>query len=283
MMGAFTERSAEITAASGGITHGQSEKNLVEAAKCGQTRAFEILSERYRQQLLRAARRITRSNEDAEDAVQDSLLSAFVHLRDFDGRSSFGTWLTRIAINSALMNLRKKRTSREIATDYSDESGGDSLRYEVADWRPNPERQYAQSEKESLLKKAIEGLRPALRAVVQIQALQESSMQETAEAIGISMAATKGRLFHAKKALRRSMIARLKNQSRFDRRIRALAAGKWLGQNAETSTLHRSAQFNHKKKGEKYVVETEDTRKYGDRNHIHSGGDERGFGRELGA
>ena len=283
MMRALTEQSAEINSAARGVAHGMSEQNLVEAAKSGHSLAFDALSERYRQQLFRAARRITRSIEDAEDAVQDTLLRAFVHMRDFDGRSSFGTWLTRIAINSALMNLRKKRVSREIATDYSDESGADSLRYEITDRRPNPERRCAQSEEENMLKKAIEGLRPALRGVIQMQALQESSMRETAEAIGISMAATKGRLFHAKKALRRSMIAKLKNQSRFDRRIRALAAGKWLGQNAETSALHRSAQFNHKKKGEEYVVETEDTRKYGNRNHIHSGGDERGFSGELGA
>jgi hypothetical protein len=92
-------------------------------------------------------------------------------MRDFDGRSSFGTWLTRIAINSALMNLRKKRASREIATDYSEEMAADGVRCEISDWRPNPERRYAQSEEESMLKKAIQGLRPALRAVVQIQML----------------------------------------------------------------------------------------------------------------
>jgi len=281
VMGAIRERSVEITAASGGITHGQSEKNLVEAAKRGQTRAFEILSERYRQQLLRAARRITRSNEDAEDAVQDSLLSAFVHLRNFDGRSSFGTWLTRIAINSALMNLRKKRGSREIATDYNAEYGADGLRYEVADWRPNPERQYVQGEKESLLKKAIRGLRPALRVVVQMQALQESSMRETAEAIGISMAAAKGRLFHAKKVLRRSMTEKPKKQTQFDTRVRKTTPGKWLEQGAETSSLHRAEQLHNEKKGEKYAVQTESTRKYGDLSHASAEGGE--FSRELGA
>jgi RNA polymerase sigma-70 factor (ECF subfamily) len=259
------------------------EHNLVEAAKSGHSLAFETLSERYRQQLLRAARRITRSIEDAEDAVQDTLLRAFVHMRDFDGRSSFGTWLTRIAINSALMNLRKKRASREIATDYNDDGAADGLRFEMSDRRPNPERRCAQSEEESMLKKAIQGLRPALRVVVQIQALQESSMQETAEAIGISLSATKGRLFHARKALRRSMMAKLKKQPRFERRLRVLTEGKWHGQNAGTNALHRSTQINHKKKGDEYVVETEVTRKHGDRNHIDSGSEERGFSRELGA
>jgi hypothetical protein len=113
--------------------------------------------------------------------------------------------------------------------------------------------------------------------------LQESSMRATAEAIGISMAATKGRLFHAKKALRKSLISKLKNQPRFDRRIRVLTTAKWLDQNAETNTVRQSTRFHHKKKGDEYVVETENTRKYGNRNHIHSGGEGRDFNREPGA
>jgi RNA polymerase sigma factor (sigma-70 family) len=110
----FSERSAETNATSRGSAHRPSDESLVEAVKGGHSAAFATLSERYRQQLFRAARRITRSCEDAEDAVQDTLLRAFVHVTDFDGRSSFGTWLTRIAINSALMILRKKRTSPKI-------------------------------------------------------------------------------------------------------------------------------------------------------------------------
>src|SRR6266851_3255201 len=153
-MRSFTERSAETNATSRGSAHGLSEASLVEAAKRGHSMAFATLSERYRQQLFRAAHRITRSCEDAEDAVQDALLRAFVHVRDFDGRSSFGTWLTRIAINSALMILRKKRASLEIAADCN-EDFADGPRYEITDHRPNPESRYAQSEEVSLLKKAI--------------------------------------------------------------------------------------------------------------------------------
>src|SRR6267143_3303588 len=91
------------------------EKSLVQAAKAGQSTAFAALCERYTQQLLRAAHRITRNREDSEDAVQEALLRAFVHVRDFDGRSSFATWLTRITINSALMILRKKLSSHQTA------------------------------------------------------------------------------------------------------------------------------------------------------------------------
>jgi RNA polymerase sigma-70 factor (ECF subfamily) len=239
-MQSFTERSAETYATSMGSAHGLSDQSLVEAAKLGHSTAFDTLSERYRQQLFRAAHRITRSREDAEDAVQDTLLRAFVHMRDFDGRSKLGTWLTRIAINSALMILRKKRALLEIASDCNDDFAADSLHYEITDHRPNPERRYAQSEEKSMLKKAILSLRPTLRVVVQIQQLQERSMRETAEAIGISLAAAKGRLFHARKALRRSMTPKLVNQTRFASRIRVLPAGQWLAQSQRRNTFRRS-------------------------------------------
>jgi RNA polymerase sigma factor (sigma-70 family) len=212
----WPKRSPETNTPPTDDVHGLSDESLVEVAQRGYSPAFDTLSKRYRQQLFRAAHRITRTIEDAEDAVQDTLLSAFLHVREFDGRSGFGTWLTRIAINSALMNLRKKRASREIATDYNDDFSADGLRSKITDHQPNPEGRYAQREEESKLRKAIQGLRPALRAVVQIQLLQESSIRETAEAMGISVAATKGRLFHAKKALRKSVIPKLKNKPRFE-------------------------------------------------------------------
>src|SRR5258708_6379375 len=81
------------------------ERDLVKAAKSGQSSAFATLCQRHAPQLLRATYRITRNREDSEDSVQDALLRAFVHLNDFDGRSSFASSLTRISINFALMNL----------------------------------------------------------------------------------------------------------------------------------------------------------------------------------
>jgi RNA polymerase sigma-70 factor, ECF subfamily len=225
VIGPFTERSAQTNAASGRSARGLSDESLlVEAAKKGHSAAFATLSERYRGQLFRAAHRITRSCEDAEDAVQDSLLRAFVHVKDFDGRSSFATWLTRIAINSALMILRKKRATHEIAADGGDDSREDGLLGEIADHWPNPETRYARSEEASMLRKAIQSLRPHLRIVVQIH-LQERSMRETAEAIGVSLVAAKGRLFHAKNALRKSLLRKLARQRRFAAGIRVLPAG----------------------------------------------------------
>jgi RNA polymerase sigma-70 factor (ECF subfamily) len=133
---------------------------------------------------------------------------------DFDGRSSFGTWLTRITINSALMILRRKRTSLEFAIGRNNDSGGDDLCYEITDHAPSPETRYAQTEEQRILRTAIQRLRPNLRVVVQIY-LQGRSLRETAQALGISFSAAKGRLFHAKKALRRSLIRKPVNQPQF--------------------------------------------------------------------
>jgi len=96
---------------------GLDEKKLVAAAKSGQSVAFDVICERLAPRIIRSLLRITKNREDAEDAMQDSFLSAFIHIGEFDGRSAFSTWLTRIAINSALMILRKKRTSHEISLD----------------------------------------------------------------------------------------------------------------------------------------------------------------------
>jgi RNA polymerase sigma factor (sigma-70 family) len=190
------------------------ESRLVEAAKGGQSAAFGKLCERYGQQLLRAAHRITRSHEDAEDAVQDAMLRAFVHLHDFDGRSTFGTWLTRIAINSALMILRKKRSSLVVAMGSTNEFGSGVLNFELPDRAPSPERRYAQREEKQILNKAVQKLRPALRQVINIQHAQEGSMRETAKAMGISVAAAKARLFHAKAALRRAPVIKMMRRRR---------------------------------------------------------------------
>jgi len=200
------------------------ERTLVEAAKRGHSSAFGMLCERYTQQLHRAAHRITKSQEDAEDAVQDAMLRAFVHLRDFDGRSTFSTWLTRIAINSALMILRKKRTCSELPMEITDDSGAVEMSFEIADRAPNPEKRYAQKEEEQILNHAIRRLRPRLREVVAVQQLQERPMREAAKAMGVSVAAAKARLFQAKLALRRSSLLKLVRQPRTGTTMRAFGA-----------------------------------------------------------
>lgn len=200
------------------------ESGLVAAAKRGQSAAFEALCQPHARKLQQTTYRITRNREDAEDAVQDALLNAFVHLRNFDGRSSFATWLTRIAINSALMILRKKRSSLETPMSTSDDFGADAPSYQIADHAPNPEKHYAQFEKERILHSTIRSLRPKLRRTVEFQQLQERSIKETAKAMCISVAATKGRLFHAKAVLRKSLTMKLMYRPRSGGRLRVLSA-----------------------------------------------------------
>jgi len=180
------------------------EKRLVAAAKYGESVAFDVLCERLTPRILRSLLRITKNREDAEDALQDSLLSAFVHISEFDGRSAFSTWLTRIAINSALMILRKKRTSHEISLDSSADSEAKPVSWDMPDHAPNPEKRYGQKEQENILHMAISALRPTVRKVIELQQLKEHSMKETAQMIGISVPAAKARLFHAKVALRKA-------------------------------------------------------------------------------
>jgi len=117
----------------------RSEEQLIAAARNGQRAAFGELCERHTSKILLVTQRITGNREDAEDAVQDSVLSAFVHLNDFDGRSRFATWLTRIAINSALMKLRKKRCKREVSMDEHDPAADPQPHFEIPDSAPNPE------------------------------------------------------------------------------------------------------------------------------------------------
>jgi len=201
----------------GGNFQALGEEHLVSAAKRGQQAAFAELFERHAKRIFHTAFRITRNREDAQDALQDSFLSAFVHLRKFDGRSSFTTWLTRIAINAALMKIRKNRAYREVSMEEPVDVGEKRPRYELADGAPNPEERCAQRERERIVTAAVRELRPAIRQAVEIRQLQECSVNETAQTLGISVAATKGRLFQARAALRKASRLRIMGPGRVRR------------------------------------------------------------------
>jgi RNA polymerase sigma-70 factor (ECF subfamily) len=177
---------------------------LVSAAQAGDAGAFVELRDRHAHKLLSRIYRITRNWQDAEDVLQDSLLKAFVHLSTFEGRSSFSSWLTRIAINSALMLLRKRRVV-EVSMDAS-ATDGDTLSWEPADTRKTPEEVYAQWELDQQLRSATRQLRPALRKVVDLRRMEDFSTREIAAVLGISPSAAKSRLMRAKTALRASML-----------------------------------------------------------------------------
>jgi RNA polymerase sigma factor (sigma-70 family) len=215
---------AETAIAASILVYEHSEQKLLALAKLGQSDAFDKLCQLHSRRILNQVIRITRNREDAEDAVQDSLLRAFMHIQTFDERSSFATWLTRIAINSALMILRRKRTRGEVSLVGSAEHGETERVWEIADRAPDPEASYGRREREILLHRALRGLRPGIRKAIELRQLQEHSLKQAAAAMGISVAAAKGRLFHARAALRKSPVLRPFSRRRQRGGIRALAA-----------------------------------------------------------
>jgi RNA polymerase sigma-70 factor, ECF subfamily len=183
-----------------------SEAALVSMAKLGDNDAFVELSRLHANRLLRTIYQITRNWHDAEDALQDATLRAFSHLKDFQEKSSFYTWLTRIAINSALMILRKRRGCYEIPFDGIDDSGDSYERWEPRSPAENPESRLARQEREELLRDAILRLPQVLREAVELRQARGYSTREIAQALGISVPAVKSRLSRARVTLRTALL-----------------------------------------------------------------------------
>jgi len=199
---ASTLFSARSDAAAASDLRGLSEKQLIAAAKGGERASFGELCERHMKQVFWVTRGVVRNCEDAEDAAQECFLNAFVHLKDFDGRSQFATWLTRIAINAALMKLRKDHGAQEVPIDEPNQSSEPVAQREFRYDAPDPEESCSLRERKRIVKSAISGLRPRARNVVELF-MQEHSVSETAQILGISTGAVKTRMFHAKIALHR--------------------------------------------------------------------------------
>jgi RNA polymerase sigma-70 factor (ECF subfamily) len=178
------------------------ELALVQAAKAGDVGAFEDLVRRYDRNVFRIAQHITQNREDAEDVVQDAFLKAYSNLEQFQGQSKFYTWLVRIVVNEALMKLRRRRPERMVSLDEDVKTEDDSVPREVADWAPNPEQLYSQSQLHDILSKTIQGLPPSFRTVFVLRDVEGLSTEETAEALGLSVPAVKSRLLRARLQLR---------------------------------------------------------------------------------
>jgi RNA polymerase sigma-70 factor, ECF subfamily len=178
------------------------ETALVEAARSGDIGAFESLVRRYDRNVFRIAQHITQNREDAEDVVQDAFLKAYQNLGQFQGQSKFYTWLVRIAVNEALMRLRRRRPERTVSIDEDVKTEEDSMPREIADWSPNPEQQYTQAELKDILGKTIQGLPPSFRTVFVLRDVEGLSTEETAAALELSVPAVKSRLLRARLQLR---------------------------------------------------------------------------------
>jgi RNA polymerase sigma factor (sigma-70 family) len=180
------------------------DSQLVAEARRGDASAFGELYQRHRSGILRVAERITRDSRDAQDAVQDAMLSAYVGLSTFNGQSKIQTWLTRIAINSSLMVLRKRRTRRNlpkftVSLEKLNEAG-----WQVADAALDPEKALLMRERQRLVRKSIQALPVKLRTVAELSHVHQRSAREIAVVLGISVPTAKARLFRANSVLKRS-------------------------------------------------------------------------------
>jgi RNA polymerase sigma-70 factor, ECF subfamily len=185
------------------IAAASTDEVLVAAAKSGNYQAFLELWTRHTSRVFKTTYRITGNREDAEDAMQDVWMKAHLHLGAFNGRAQFTTWLTRIAINTSLMILRRRRVRSETTMDIGD---GDTWQHwDIADQTRNVEELYTGQERVERLKRAICRLQPILRNVVEIHQSEHRSVKEVAELAGISVAATKSRLLRARKILRKAL------------------------------------------------------------------------------
>jgi RNA polymerase sigma-70 factor (ECF subfamily) len=180
-----------------------SDEILVEIAKSGDRSAFAELWRRHSKTAFRSVYRITKNRADAEDVIQDAWIRALVHLSGFDGRAAFSSWITRIAINSALMMLRKRRSRPEFSMETTD--GETYWTRDIADYTENAEMHYARRQSAERLRCAIRELRPHLRTVIEMQQSTDRRVKEIAELAGISVTATKSRLLRARAILRKAL------------------------------------------------------------------------------
>jgi RNA polymerase sigma-70 factor (ECF subfamily) len=181
------------------------EAAIVAQARLGNTGAFNELLRRYERKIFRLALHITQNREDAEDVLQESFLKAYEHLDQFQGQSKFYTWIVRIAVNQALMKLRKRKSDRSVSLDETIDTGEDNLSREIAAWDENPEQKYSRDELQRILTSAIDGLAPIYRAVFVLRDIDGLSTEEAAEALELSVPAVKSRLLRARLQLREKL------------------------------------------------------------------------------
>ncbi len=181
------------------------ELDLVTRARTGDAEAFNDLVRRYERKIYRLAKNITQNDEDAEDVLQDTFLKAYEHLSGFQGNSKFYTWLVRIAVNEALMKLRKRKSDRTVPLDEPVDTGEETVAREIAVWDEDPEQKYSQEELAGILNEAVQSLKPAFRTVFVLRDIEELSTEEAAQALQISIPAVKSRLLRARLQLREKL------------------------------------------------------------------------------
>jgi RNA polymerase sigma-70 factor, ECF subfamily len=191
---------------------GIDESTLVTQAREGNMSAFAELVRRYEGKIFRLAQHVTQNREDAEDVLQETFMKAYEHLDQFQGNSKFYTWIVRIAVNQALMKLRRKKTGKTVSLDETIDTGEDTVVREIATWDENPEQRFSREELGEILDSAIESLEPPYRSVFVLRDIEELSTEETADALGLSIPAVKSRLLRARLQLREKLTRQFKRK-----------------------------------------------------------------------
>ena len=194
-----------------GLT-GSDESVLVAQARQNDALAFSELVRRYENKIFRLALHITQNREDAEDVLQESFLKAYEHLDQFQGNSKFYTWIVRIAVNQALMKLRRRKTDKSVSLDEQFDTGEDTLVREIAAWDENPEQQFSREELGEILESAIQSLEPPYRSVFVLRDIEDFSTEETAQSLDLSIPAVKSRLLRARLQLREKLTRHFKRK-----------------------------------------------------------------------
>ena len=192
-----------------------SDALLATAARNGDHLAYVGLCRRHRKMVFRTVLRIAHNIDDAEDILQDSWMRGFAHIGTFNGRSQFSTWVTRIASNSALMMIGRRRTKKECSLD--DLVDPDSCRVKLlSEPSRNPEERCLETERIRLVRQAIKRLPAKLRTAIEIRQSQEGSISELAMLAGVSVQTMKSRLMRARLRLREPLSKALKGRSTAD-------------------------------------------------------------------
>ena len=184
-----------------------SDAEIVQRVRGGDRALFEILMRRHNQRIYRAVRAIVKDESDAEDVMQQAYINAFTHLHQFEERSQFSTWLTRIAVNEAIGRRQKMRAAASF-TGNSEERGGPVVE-NITSPQPTPEHLAYARELQRVLEDAVDDLPDAYRAVFMLRDIEGLSTGETGEGLGLGEEAVKTRLHRARAMIRRAVIARI--------------------------------------------------------------------------
>ena len=188
------------------------DERMIQRAQAGDPAALDFIFARHSGPLYQTALRLLGNAQDAEDALQDGLLSAYRNLGRFEGRSRFSTWLTRIVINAALMRLRSQRAHPTTSLDQEDPEQKElSLSTRLTDERPSPEEIYAGKERFEIFERKLKALPPALQTAVWLRDVEGLSTEEAAEVLGLSQGTLKSQLHRARAKLGELLRGRRQN------------------------------------------------------------------------